>query len=120
MGRLIKVAGCVALLYASSARADSNDEILKRVIPDRDLSKAVLKIVDPASGCYAIGNSLDITKDGDVRTTDAVIVELVGHPNTPNRYSYSQCSRMKLKFAKPVRMPSDLAGNKIVGIELGN
>lgn len=97
----------------ASGYADSTDEVLKRFFPDRDLSKAVFKIVDHANGYYAIGDSLEITKDGCVRTTNAVLVWKVGGPNQPARYSSHEASQVLIQFAKPLRQPSDLAGNKI-------
>ena len=120
MRRLLGILACAVVFGAMPARgyADSTDEALKRFFPDRDLSKAVLKIADPATGYYAVGDSLEITKDGDVLTTDARIVQVVSGtgPNQSPRFSEHRAPKMRLQFVKPVRQPSDVTGNKIQGI----
>ena len=121
MRRHFGILTCAIAISAAPARghADSTDEALRRFFPDRDLSKAVLKIADPANGYYAVGDSLEVTKDGRVRTTNAVVIQVIAGtgPNQSPRYTSQMSRRMVLKFAKPVQMPSDVAGNKIVDVD---
>ena len=120
MRQLIGILTCAIAVGAVPARvhAESTDEVLKGFFPDRDLSEAVLKIADPATGYYVVGDSLEITKDGDVRTTDARIVQVISGtgPNQGVRFSEYRAPKMRLQFVKPVRQPSDVAGNKILAI----
>lgn len=116
MRRVIGIVGCVVVLGLTQARADGDtkDEVLKRYFPERDLSKALLKIVDETNGFYGVGDSLEVTKDGSVRTTNAAIVQRVTGPNeAAAKFTSYEAPRAVLTFVKPVRMPSDIAGNKL-------
>ena len=120
MRRLIGILTCAVVFGAMPAHsyADSTDETLKRFFPDRDVSKAVLKFVDTTNGYYAVGDSLEVTENGGVRTTNAHIVQVVSRPNEPLRFSEYRGDRALLLFAKPVRQPSDMAGNRIESVIL--
>ena len=120
-GRLGLSLGLAIILCAGTARADgdSSVEVLKRVFPDRDFTRAPIKMVNPGVW-YAAADTLQILTDGRLQVTNAAVV-LVERalPNEAPSYSRAQGGRMVLKFQRPVKQLADVRGNALVSVELG-
>jgi hypothetical protein len=105
------------VLLLSNARADSGstDETLKRFFPDRNLSRAAIKIVDRENAYYIAGDTFEIAKDGSVRMTNAAVVQVIRNDvNGPPDYISLAAANIMLQFKKPVKALRDLRGNKLI------
>jgi hypothetical protein len=112
----------LVVILVSNARADSGstDETLKKLFPDRDLSKAAIKIFDRASGTYIVGDKVEIAKDGSIHLTNAAIVQVIRNgPNEPPGRCSLAGERMVLQFKTPIKMLSDMGGNKLTSATNG-
>jgi hypothetical protein len=88
---------------------------LKKYFPDRDLSRAAIKIVDRENGYYIAGNTFAVAKDGSVRMTNAAVVQVSGSgAEGPTDYCCLAAAHVVLQFKKPVKALSDLTGNKLI------
>jgi hypothetical protein len=104
----------VVLAPNAHADSESSDETLKKVFPDRDLSKAAVKILDKASGHYIVGETIEIAKDGSVRMTNAAVVLVIRNgPNQPPSRVSLAGERLVMQFKTPIKMLSDVGGNQL-------
>jgi hypothetical protein len=110
----LAIAYCVSPVRADG---DSTEDVLKRLVSDRDLNKAAVKIVDQVHRCYVVADTFEILANGDVAVTNGVVIRNVSEPNQPARYSSITSARLVLKFKKPVKQLADVKGNALVGVE---
>jgi hypothetical protein len=107
----------IAMCGSTAQAGESTDEVLKRLFPDRDLSKKVIKIVNIADRYYAVADSIEIMANGNVQFTNGAVIRNIGQAGEPPRYFLVEGARMVVKFRKPVKRLGDLAGNAFVGVE---
>ena len=89
------------------------DATLQKFFPDRDLTKAAVKIVDHANGFYIVADTVDILKDGRIRTTNTVVLQRLGKPNEATGFVSYEGPRMILMFDKSIETIADLKRNTL-------
>jgi hypothetical protein len=113
--------GLALVLCAAPVRADgdSADDVLKRFFPDRDFTRAPIKMVNTGAW-YAASDTFQVLADGRVQITNAAVVLVDrGRPHEAQSYSRAQGGQMVLKFQKPVKQLTDVRGNALVSVEVG-
>jgi hypothetical protein len=121
LGRLGLSLALALVLCGGTARADGDfgADVLKRLFPDRDFTRAPIKMVNPGEW-YAAAHTIQILADGHVQIANAAVVLMErGQLHGAFTYSRAEGGRMVLKFQKPVKHLADVRGNALVSVEIG-
>ena len=112
------IALAVLGLVAAPLTAEPNvaDRLLKQGFPDRDYTRAPIKVMVAGQTCVLAAAALTFEKDGSARLTDAAIVRVreVGGREVVEVASGSSAT---VTFDPPVKTAAELGKSKIVSVE---